>query len=94
MRKIINSSYQDYTFLFWDSRTAYSDLHAKKSAAENHFYIMIEDNFPAGYICASSERDIFFVNYAYTAPERRACGIFTSLMKYLIELDENSAVMV
>ena len=94
MRKIIDASYQDYTLLFRDSRTAYSDLCAKKSAAGNNFYIMIEDNFPAGYICANSERDIFHVYHAYTAPERRSRGIFTSLLKYLIELDENSAVMV
>ena len=80
--------------MFRDSRTAYSDLYAKKSAAENHLYIMVEDNFPAGYICANSERNIFFVCYAYTAPEKRNRGIFTSLLKYLIELDENSAVMV
>ena len=93
-RKIINSSYQDYTSLFRDSRTTYSDFYAKKSATENHLYIMLEDNFPAGYICANSERDKFSVYYAYTAPEKRNRGIFTSLLKYLIELDENSSVMV
>ena len=94
MRKIIDASYQDYAVLFRDSRTAYSDLCAKKSAAENHLFIMIEDNFPAGYICANSERDIFYVCHAYTAPEKRSRGIFTSLVKYLIELDENSAVII
>ncbi len=94
MRKIINAAYQDYTFLFRDSRTTYSDLCVKKSAAEKNFYIMIEDNFPAGYICASSERNILYVNYAYTVPEKRSRGIFTSLLKFLTELEENSAVMV
>ena len=93
-RQIINASYQDYALLFSDSRTAYSDFYAKKSAAENHLYIMIEDNFPAGYICANSERNILYVQYAYTVPERRHRGIFTSLLKHLIKLNKKSAIMV
>ncbi len=92
-RKIVNCSYEDYAFLFLESRTAYSDLYAKKSAAENHLYIMIEDNFSVGCICANVERDIFYVHYAYTVPEKRNRGIFTALMKYLIELDKNSIVV-
>ena len=93
-RKIISGSYQDYILLFGESRTAYSDLYAKKSAAENRLYIMFEDNFPAGYICASFDRHNFFVHYAYTALEKRNRGIFTSLLKYLIALDENYPVVV
>lgn len=93
-RKIISASYQDYASLFRDSRTAFSELYAKKSAAENHLYIMIEDNFPAGYICANSERNILYVQYAYTVPERRRRGIFTSLLKHLIKLNKKSAIMV
>ena len=52
-RKIISGTYRDYIFLFGDSRTAYSDLSAKKSAAEKNFNIMLEDHLPAGYICAN-----------------------------------------
>ena len=93
-RKIINGTYRDYLFLFGESRTAYSDLCAKKSAAEKNLYIMLEDNFPAGYICANvSERNLN-VTYAFTAQEKRRQGIFTALLKYLTQLDKISAVIV
>ena len=80
--------------MFGDSRTAYSDLSAKKFAAENHFYIMLEDNFPAGYICANVSENILNVNYFYTVTEKRRQGIFTALLKYLTELDETFGVLV
>lgn len=91
-RKIINGSYRDYKFLFGNSRTAYSDLTAKKSAAEKNLFILIDDDFPAGYICANLVRDICHVNYAFTVPEKRRRGIFTALLEYLIE--NNSAVTI
>ena len=47
-RKIISGTYQDDIFLFGDNRTAYSDFSAKKSANEKNFYIMFENNLPAG----------------------------------------------
>lgn len=82
----------DYLFLFGKSRTAYSDLCAKKSAAEKNLYIMLEENLPAGYICANSDGGCCNINYAYTAPEKRRKGIFTALIKYLIE--KNPAIMI
>ena len=92
MRKIICGSYRDYLFLFGKSRTAYSDLQAKKSAEQKNLYIMLEENFPAGYICAGSENNICNVYHAYTAPEKRRGGIFTALIKFLME--KNSAVAI
>lgn len=93
-RKIINGSYRDYIFLFGKSRTAYSDLYAKKSAAEKRLYIMLEENFPAGYICTTLENGVCFVHHAYTVPEKRRDGVFTALLKYLIGLEDNSAIVI
>ena len=93
-RKIIVGTYRDYLFLFGDSRTAYSDLSAKKSAAEKNLYIMLEDKLPAGYICANVSENLCNVNYAYTVNEKRRQGIFTALLKHLTELDKISEVLV
>ena len=71
MRKIICGSYRDYLFLFGKYRTTYSDLNAKKSAAQKKLYIMLDENFPAGYICAGLENNICKVSHAYTLPDRR-----------------------
>lgn len=93
-RKIISGTYRDYIFLFSDSRTVYSDFSVKKSAVDKNFYIMFENNLPAGYICAISSENICFVDYAYTNFENRRHGIFTALLKFLTQLDKFSAVIV
>ena len=86
-RKIISGTYRDYLFLFGENRTAYSDLSAKKSAAEKNLYILIEDGLPAGYICANVSEYLCTVSYAYTVAEKRRHGVFTALLKYLTQLD-------
>ena len=93
-RKIISGTYRDYLFLFGDSRTAYSDLSAKKSAAEKNFYIMLEDHLPAGYICANVLENLCNVTYAYTVAEKRRHGVFTALLKYLTQLDDVSQILI
>lgn len=93
-RKIISGTYRDYLFLFGDSRTAYSDLSAKKSAVEKNLYIMLEDDLPAGYICANMSENLCNVTYAYTVAEKRRHGVFTALLKYLTQLDDIDAVLV
>ena len=93
-RKIISGTYRDYIFLFGDSRTAYSDLSAKKSAAEKNFYIMLEDHLPAGYICANVLENLCNVTYAYTVAEKRRHGVFTALLKYLTQLDDVSQILI
>ena len=93
-RKIIKGTYRDYIFLFGDRRTTYSDLSAKRSAAEKNLYIMIEDNMPAGYICVNFEENLFKVNYAYTVPEKRCHGVFTELLKHLTELADGYEVLI
>lgn len=39
-------TYRNYLFLFGDSRTAYSDLSAKKFAAEKNLFICLKIIFP------------------------------------------------
>lgn len=93
-RKIISGTYRDYLFLFGDSRTAFSDLSTKKSAAEKNLYIMIEDGLPTGYICANVLENLCAVTYAYTVPEKRNHGVFTALLKYLTQLDAVYEVLI
>lgn len=87
-RKIISGTYRDYIFLFGDSRTAYSDLCAKKSAADKNLYIMLEDNFPAGYICANFSGGFYVVSCIFSAQNS---GVIVELLKYLTE---RAAVLV
>lgn len=92
-RKIISGTYRDYVFLFGNSRTAYSDLCAKR-AADKNLYIMLEDNFPAGYICANGSENHCEVTWAYTDEGKRRRGVFTALLKNLMQLENFSEVAV
>lgn len=65
-RKIISGTYRDDIFLFGDNRTAYSDFSAKKSANEKNFYIMFENNLPAGYTFAQIFLKIFVMSITLT----------------------------
>lgn len=82
-RKIINASYTDYLFLFGDFRTAFSDLSAKSAEKCGKQYIMMENDYPVGYIC--TENDDFFISviYAYTIPNRRNCRVFSELLQFI-----------
>ncbi len=87
-RKIINSSYTDYLCLFGDFRTAFSDLSAKIAYKFGKLYIMMENDFPIGYICA--ENDDLFCNviYAYTIPDKRNCEVFSELLRFIISTSD------
>lgn len=84
-RKIINASYMDYLFLFGDFRTAFSDLSAKSADENGMLYILMENDLPAGYICAEKDTNLCTVLYAYTVPDKRNSGIFTQMLRFVTE---------
>lgn len=84
MMAIADGSYLDYLFLFGESRTAYSDYSVRNALnSGGNLYIMMEDENAAGYLCTAKEDKKVVVSYAYTVPEKRNAGIFTSLMKHV-----------
>lgn len=85
MRKIIKASYMDYLFLFGDFRTAFSDLSAKSANENGMLYILLENNFPAGYICAEKNENLCTVLYGYTVPDKRNSGILSQLLQFVTE---------
>ena len=93
-REIIIGTYRDYVFLFGDSRTAYSDWAAKIAGDKKLLYIMLEDNFPAGYLCANGAGTHCDVIWAYTDAGKRRRGVFTALLKNLTQLENFSEVEV
>lgn len=85
--KIVEGSYLDYIFLFGESRTAYSDFCIKNALSSGgNIYIMQSGEKAAGYICTAAEEDRIVVLYAMTLPGERKRGIFTSLLKHVIDL--------
>lgn len=84
-RKIISASYTDYLFLFGDFRTSFSDLSAKSANENGMLYILMEGNFPAGYICVEKDENLCTVLYGYTVPDKRNSGIFSQLLRFVTE---------
>ena len=86
MIKIISGSYTDYVFLFAENRTAFSDLSVKGALNSGRkFYIMLENNLAAGYLCIANEENIARVLYIYTAPTYRNNGVCKILLKHACE---------
>ncbi len=85
MRKIIKASYMDYLFLFGDFRTVFSDLSAKSANENGMLYILLDNNLPAGYICAEKNENLCTVLYGYIVPDKRNSGIFSQLLRFVTE---------
>ena len=83
MRKIIESTYLDYIFLFGDVRTKRLDRGVQLSLGTGgKFLIMYEDDKCIGFLCYSLGPHFALIKNAYTRVEFRRKGVFTELLKY------------
>ncbi|MBQ3841605.1 MAG: GNAT family N-acetyltransferase [Ruminiclostridium sp.] len=80
--------YIGYCFAFMGQRTAFSDYFAKEAADHGMLICAKLDDKFAGYICAAGNGRENRVSYAYTRPEYRGQGIFTSLLKEISDGSE------
>lgn len=89
--KITDGSYLDYIFLFGEYRTAYTDICMKNSLFTNgHIYIAHCDNKAVGYIITENSSDKISVSYAFTVPQKRNCGVFSLLLKYVSDISHKT----
>lgn len=73
--------------------TAFSMQCVKRSGACGMLLSAKQEDRYAGYLCAVAESGIIRIIYAYTIPEFRKQGVFTSLMKFAAD-NANTAIRV
>ncbi len=77
--------YIGYALAFTEHRDPYGDLCANEASQNGILLAAKKDDSYAGVLCASLEGNYLRVTYALTMPKYRKKGIFTALMKNIIQ---------
>ena len=83
--KIIRLGLLEYYIAFAGNHSALSNRYAAQADAGGSIYGAKIDGTYAGFLCVSDEITAVRITYALTVPEYRKQGVFTELVKHVIE---------
>ena len=75
----------EYLLCFPGARSAYSDACIRQASECGRMYCQRSENVYKGFVCTAIENAEERILYAYTKPEYRGKGVFTSLMAHVIQ---------
>ena len=78
----------EYLIAFSDGRTAFSDACIRQASEGGRLYCERADDTYRGFLCTETEGRTTRILYAYTKPEFRGRGIFTSLAEHVVQAAE------
>ena len=78
----------EYLIAFSDGRTALSDACVRQASECGRLYCERADDTYRGFLCTETEGRTARILYAYTKPEFRGRGIFTSLAEHVVQTAE------
>ncbi len=82
--EIRSMSILEYHIVFAEYLTGLSMLFVKQAAANGFLYVAKNHGRYAGYICGSDELTTVRITHAFTIPEFRGQGVFTALVRYVL----------
>ena len=74
----------EYLLCFSDARSAFSDTCVQQASECGRMYCERSEDVYKGFVCTAIENAEERILYAYTKPEHRGKGVFTSLMAHVI----------
>ena len=78
----------EYLIAFSDGRTALSDACVRQASEGGRLYCERAGDSYRGFLCTETEGRTARILYAYTKPEFRGRGIFTSLAEHVVQTAE------
>ncbi len=82
-----------YLIAFSDARTAFSDSCIRKASELGRMYCERAGNTYRGFICTEIDGQRECVLYAYTKPQYRRSGIFSSLVSHIVRTAERDVLV-
>lgn len=74
----------EYHIVFAEYQTGLSNLFVKQAAANGFLYAAKIQGKYAGYLCGSDDLTNVRITHAFTIPEFRGQGVFTALVRYVL----------